>query len=390
MDQSVVQSPAKRNGTKAAVSFSFTVTGPDDFTPVSFSLPEADSWTKELTGLAKGTYTVTETTQEDWTTTVQVNIDPPVPGNSASVNIAIGALNQSVTVTNKQKDNMSVTATKNWDGGPADKPAIWFQLLRVDSETSTTKIGSPRLVPDPVENVATETWKQTDSDVNENDFVRYDANGKAYEYKVQEVNARRRLYACELQQGRSGLTVTNTYTPDKITIDVTKEWVDQENEAGIRPESVTIRLFADEEDTGKTIVLSEDVEWTGVFTDLDKQHLDGVEIVYSVEEEEIDSRYYPVVSGDADEGFVITNYTVQSEVVVVVPVDITWDDADDQDGMRPDSVTIELIANGKVIDSKVITEADGWEREFKDLPKFKDGKEIVTPSQKNRLMDTPQ
>ncbi len=68
---------------------------------------------------------------------------------------------------------------------------------------------------------------------------------------------------------------------------------------------------------------------------------------------------------------------MQSEVVVVVPVDITWDDADDQDGMRPDSVTIELIANGKVIDSKVITEADGWEREFKDLPKFKDGKEIV-------------
>ena len=61
-----------------------------------------------------------------------------------------------------------------------------------------------------------------------------DANGKAYEYKVQEVNAQEKTIRLRTGKVESGLTVTNTYTPDKITIDVTKEWVNTRKRGGYK------------------------------------------------------------------------------------------------------------------------------------------------------------
>ncbi len=87
-----------------------------------------------------------------------------------------------------------------------------------------------------------------------------------------------------------GYNVTNTHEPSKISIDVLKRWMDNDDEAGLRPESITIRLFADNVDTGKMLVLTEDVDWAGTFSDLD-EYKDGEKIVYTVKEDEFDSRY---------------------------------------------------------------------------------------------------
>ena len=94
LDQSIVGGAAGggKSGSRAAVSFEFTVTGPNNYSQ-SFSLPEAGVWTKTLGGLAKGTYTVTETTT-GWTTSIKVNDGTPVVGNSANVTIDIGALSK--------------------------------------------------------------------------------------------------------------------------------------------------------------------------------------------------------------------------------------------------------------------------------------------------------
>lgn len=55
----------------------------------------------------------------------------------------------------------------------------------------------------------------------------------------------------------------------------------------------------------------------------------------------------------------------------------TWDDADDQDGKRPASITVNLLADGNKVAEKTVTKDDDWKYEFKDLPKYKNGKEIV-------------
>jgi hypothetical protein len=62
-----------------------------------------------------------------------------------------------------------------------------------------------------------------------------------------------------------------------------------------------------------------------------------------------------------------------------------WSDADDQDGMRPGSITLKLLADGEPAldaDGNEITipvsgEGDEWSWSIEDLPKFKAGKEIV-------------
>ncbi len=55
----------------------------------------------------------------------------------------------------------------------------------------------------------------------------------------------------------------------------------------------------------------------------------------------------------------------------------TWDDKENQDGKRPESITIHLFADSEEVDSVTVSKADGWSWTFSDLPTYKDGVEIV-------------
>ena len=55
----------------------------------------------------------------------------------------------------------------------------------------------------------------------------------------------------------------------------------------------------------------------------------------------------------------------------------TWDDNDDQDGVRPKSITVNLLADGEVIKTAAVTAANGWKYSFEGLPQFKDGRKIT-------------
>ena len=55
----------------------------------------------------------------------------------------------------------------------------------------------------------------------------------------------------------------------------------------------------------------------------------------------------------------------------------TWDDANDQDGKRPDSITIRLYADGRQIKTATVTAEDGWAWTFENLPRYENGKEIT-------------
>lgn len=54
-----------------------------------------------------------------------------------------------------------------------------------------------------------------------------------------------------------------------------------------------------------------------------------------------------------------------------------WRDMNNLDGSRPDQVTIHLLSNGNLIDSKQVTKDSNWQYQFSDVPKYQDGKEIV-------------
>ena len=166
--------------------------------------------------------------------------------------------------------------------------------------------------------------------------------------------------------------VTNTYTPEQTSVTVTKAWDDKNDQDGIRPERITVKLLANGEDTKKELVLSDGNSWTGTFTELDK-YQNGQEVVYTIEEVEVNG-YRTVVTGDASTGFTVTNS--HTPATTEVSGSKTWDDADDQDGKRPDSITIRLYANGEQVKVVTVTEEDGWKWNFTNLPKYENGSEI--------------
>ena len=92
-----------------------------------------------------------------------------------------------------------------------------------------------------------------------------------------------------------------------VSVSVSKVWEDQNNADGTRPTSVTVHLYADGVDTGKSEVLSDANGWTATFSDLDKNQAGTTTaITYTAVEDEVEG-YTAEVTGDVTSGFTITN-----------------------------------------------------------------------------------
>ena len=80
------------------------------------------------------------------------------------------------------------------------------------------------------------------------------------------------------------------------------------------------------------------------------------------------------VVGEASTTVTIRNTDVPTSVKVTK----VWDDADNQDCIRPDSVVVRLLADGKPTDKTIrLRASDGWTGEFTNLPKYAAGVEVT-------------
>ena len=68
-----------------------------------------------------------------------------------------------------------------------------------------------------------------------------------------------------------------------------------------------------------------------------------------------------------------TNNEVET---VSIEVEKFWEDDNDAAGIRPRSITVHLLADGKEIDSCILNEACGWKHLFEDLPKY-EGENLI-------------
>ena len=198
--------------------------------------------------------------------------------------------------------------------------------------------------------------------------------GVAIDYTVEEVSVAG--YTSNITgNATDGFTITNTHTPEKTAVSVQKVWDDADDQDGMRPDAVTVRLLADGQNTDKTLTLNADNDWAGSFSDLDA-YKEGAAIAYTVEEVNV-AGYQSSITGDAATGFTITN--THTPETITVAGSKTWDDADDRSGMRPKEITIRLLANDEEVAGKActVTAADGWAWRFTDLPKYENGQEIV-------------
>ena len=140
-----------------------------------------------------------------------------------------------------------------------------------------------------------------------------------------------------------------------IDIPVAKTWVGSEADESA-PESVIVRLLKN----GKEInfaVLNKDNGWAHTFTDLVKSE-GGKENTYTITEDAVDN-YTSEING-----YNVTNtYTPGNTTVSVYK---TW--TGDNAGKRPESIVVNLLADGVVAASKTVTAEDNWFTTFTELP----------------------
>ena len=194
-------------------------------------------------------------------------------------------------------------------------------------------------------------------------------SGKEITYMVKEVAVT--AYETKIEKDDDGqYTITNTHTPEKINLSGQKVWNDNNNQDGIRPENITVELLANGEATGQTATASEATAWQYSFENLDR-YKDGKEVSYSVKEVNIPEGYKVEV-----DGMNVTNNHVPETITLTGQK--TWDDNNDQDGIRPQSITLHLLANGVDTGLTAIATADtNWTYSFKDIAKYQNGKEVT-------------
>ncbi len=190
--------------------------------------------------------------------------------------------------------------------------------------------------------------------------------------------------------------VYNVYVPDTTEVTVTKEWDDNDDQDGIRPDSVTITLegsdgntyeveldgTADDEPEGTDPVGYEVEEWTAKFINLPTSNADG-KITYEASEKEADpvtgedaaGTYAYEVTGSEEDGYVVTN--THTPITTTVKVTKEWEDEDDKDELRPDSISVQLLANGEASGDPVeLTADEDWTYTWEDLQGYEEGKAI--------------
>ncbi len=183
-------------------------------------------------------------------------------------------------------------------------------------------------------------------------------------------------YVVTLPQTVDGVTVYDVFSTPKISISgtetytsvsVTKIWNDNGDTAGVRPSAIEAVLYLNGTEYLRT-ELSASNGWRATFENLPE---DGEYTVAEV----IDGTYYTQsLYGTAAAGFTAVN-TIDIEAPTPTPdtdeyylaVSKVWDDNDDEAGVRPTYVTVQLIKDGEVSATATLNETNGWYTVFTDL-----------------------
>ena len=205
------------------------------------------------------------------------------------------------------------------------------------------------------------------------DLPIFDTNGQKITYTIRE-DQLDGYDAPEVDQ--ENLTVTNTRTPEKISIKASKKWDDAENQDGKRPANVVVKLYKEvggQKSEVANRTLTEADQWATEFANLNKYEK-GQEVVYSLEEDAV-PHYQSQVTGNAADGFVVTN-TYKPETIKISGQK-KWEDAENQDGKRPNAVRVKILKGQDIVDVQEVTAANGWKYESNPLPKYAAGQEIA-------------
>ena len=279
-----------------------------------------------------------------------------IEGNSAEMTGGGIANNGSLIIGDKNADK-TVSISKFWEGKLTDIPtSIIIDLIRIDGYGNEISLET-------VELNEGNDWKYSFEELP-GEFN--------YTVKEHEVAGFKTNYETTVNGNIIQIKITNTL--EEINKSVTKIWKDNDNQDGIRPDEVNVRLLANGKDFGEVLTLNEENKWSASWSNLPKYE-SGEAINYTIKELGTIHGYEGKIENDKDGNFILTN----THAVELIDKTVTkiWNDSNNQDGIRPDEVKVQLLANGKDF-GEVLTlnEENKWSASWSNLPKYELGKEI--------------
>ncbi|MDL2261552.1 Cna B-type domain-containing protein, partial [Methanimicrococcus sp. OttesenSCG-928-J09] len=205
------------------------------------------------------------------------------------------------TITNSLKEipTKNVTVIKEWDDDDNrdGKRPISLKVQLVDANDNDKIIAEEFLT---AANSWTYTWTDLPTKIGDHTFS----------YSVEEEDVSSYTKTGKNQETIDSTDIfnfTNSYTPEKISLTVVKEWDDKNNEKGKRPDSLTVKLM-NGDTLVETLVLdgATTPEWTATTSVPVYKYENGAEINYKVVED-VPADYKQTRNERAGDTITITN-----------------------------------------------------------------------------------
>ena len=218
------------------------------------------------------------------------------------------------TITNTHTPtNIDISATKVWedannqDGKRPNTITLRLNTVAADGTVTPVSEQDPRTIAkDATGDALTVTWTG---------LPKY-SGGNEINYTVTE-DAVDEYTTTITGDAASGFTVTNSYTPETTTVNAEKIWKNGSETLTEAPEAITLHLNKSVNGGAPTVVTDQDktiakgasgdalkVSWTGL-----PKYEAGQPITYTVTEDTV-AGYTTTITGNAADGFVITNSKV--------------------------------------------------------------------------------
>lgn len=251
----------------------------------------------------------------------------------------------------------SITVAKIWDdSNDADgiRPeSVSITLLRSGKKLTTVSLSREN------------GWKHT--------FLKLTGNKSSYTVEETPVDGYTASYS---GSASGGFVIINSHSAvnppktDDMSVFVRKRWVDDNDRQGIRPKSVTVQLIKDGE-VYRTAQMDSSNDWSFRFDKLKDGEYTVKEISpegYSTSYNRTDGNLYTVINtvGDEKDDPPLKPINPSYSSISVKKV---WKDNDNADGSRSKSVKVSLIKDGKIYLSAELSEENGWEHTFTEIPK---------------------
>lgn len=313
---------------------------------------------KDIIGAVENSVEVKDTTPQ--------NPDPVVPENPNKVN------------------TVNITATKGiiTDGAVYEKDTLTYTITLQNSGNTEGTVSVKDSIPEGL------TFKEGSIKINgnETEYTQNDLEDGNIKVTVPGNNGKvvvSFMVTADILDGKESLNIDNTaYVDDEptntvtttvnkayISVEVNKEWKDNDIQANRRPDKVTFILVADGEDTDTTLTVdvskTSDKQNYKFEKPIAKYNKDGKQIKYTVREEGMGDFYKSTVSKPSVDANGNTAVTVTNEFKLPegdknktdVTVTKIWEDNNNYAGKRT-SVNIKITGSNSDKNTKTVTLKD--------------------------------